>query len=88
MGVGDQCHAQATLSLGKRSVIHCIGGWVAPRAGLDGCGKSCPPTRSQSLDLPACCELLYRLSYPGPMWATVCSKNVNTGKVHNIFYYI
>ena len=19
---------------------HCIGGWVAPRAGLDGCGKS------------------------------------------------
>jgi len=20
--------------------IHCIGGWVGPRAGLDGCGKS------------------------------------------------
>ena len=22
---------------------HCIGGWVGPRAGLDGCGKSRPP---------------------------------------------
>jgi hypothetical protein len=21
---------------------YCIGGWVGPRAGLDGCGKSCP----------------------------------------------
>ena len=21
---------------------HCIGGWVGPRAGLDGCGKSRP----------------------------------------------
>jgi len=21
---------------------HCIGGWVGPRAGLDGCGKSHP----------------------------------------------
>jgi hypothetical protein len=24
---------------------HCIGGWVGPRAGLDGCGKSPPPHR-------------------------------------------
>ena len=23
-------------------VTHCTGGWVGPRAGLDGCGKSCP----------------------------------------------
>jgi hypothetical protein len=22
---------------------HCIGGWVGPRAGLEGCGKSLPP---------------------------------------------
>jgi len=22
---------------------HCTGGWVGPRAGLDGCGKSHPP---------------------------------------------
>jgi hypothetical protein len=22
--------------------VHCIGGWVGPRSGLDGCGKSLP----------------------------------------------
>jgi hypothetical protein len=27
----------------ERPSIHCIGGWVSPRAGLDGCGKSRPP---------------------------------------------
>ena len=26
----------------KRSGTHCTGGWLAPRAGLDGCGKSSP----------------------------------------------
>jgi len=26
----------------ERPGIHCIGGWVGPRAGLDGCGKSRP----------------------------------------------
>jgi len=27
----------------ERPGTHCIGGWVGPRAGLDGCGKSRPP---------------------------------------------
>jgi hypothetical protein len=26
----------------KRPGTHCIGGWVGPRAGLDGCEKSRP----------------------------------------------
>jgi hypothetical protein len=39
---------------------------VGPRAGLDGCGKSRPPTGIQSPDRPARNESLYRLSYPGP----------------------
>jgi hypothetical protein len=26
----------------ERPSTHCIGGWVGPKAGLDGCGKSCP----------------------------------------------
>ena len=26
----------------ERPGTHCIGGWVGPRAGLDGCGKSRP----------------------------------------------
>ena len=43
MGVDGQHHAPAALPPGKRSGIHCIGGWVSPRTGLDGCGKSRPP---------------------------------------------
>jgi len=27
----------------ERPGTNCIGGWVGPRAGLDGCGKSRPP---------------------------------------------
>ena len=30
------------LYLRERPGTHCIGGWVALRAGLDGCGKSHP----------------------------------------------
>jgi len=26
----------------ERPGTHCIGGWVGPRAGLDGCGKTRP----------------------------------------------
>ena len=37
-GVGGQLHALATLPPGKTP-----GGWVGPRAGLDGCRKSHPP---------------------------------------------
>ena len=50
MGVGGQRHALAALPPGKGAGIHRIGGWVGPRAGLDGCGK----TR------------LHRNSIPGP----------------------
>ena len=38
--VDGQRHAPADLPPGKRPSIPCIGGWVGPRAGLDGCGKS------------------------------------------------
>ena len=40
MGVGGQRHAPAALPPGKRPGSLCVGGWVGPRAGLDGCGKS------------------------------------------------
>jgi len=43
MGVGGQHHASAALPPGERSGNHCTGGWVGPRAGLDGCGNSRPP---------------------------------------------
>ena len=52
----------------ERPGTHCKGGWVGPRAGLDGCGKP-RPTEIRSPDRPACSESLYRLSYRGRhMW--------------------
>jgi len=41
-GVGGQRHAPAALLPRKRPNAKCIGGWVDPRVGLDGCGKSHP----------------------------------------------
>ena len=70
-GVGGQRHAPAALPPEKRPGTHFIGGWVGPRAGLDGCGKSHPPTGIRSPDRPARNESLYRLSYPGPVQGTV-----------------
>ena len=41
--VGRQRHAPAALPP-RKTRYHCIGDWVGPRAGLDGCGKfSHPP---------------------------------------------
>jgi len=40
MIVGDQRLALAALPSGKRPGTHCTGGWVGPRAGLDGWGKT------------------------------------------------
>jgi len=37
-GVGGQRHAPTALPR-ERPGTHCIGGWVDPRAGQDGCGK-------------------------------------------------
>jgi hypothetical protein len=41
-GVGGQRHAPAALPPGKRPGTHFIGGWMGPRADLDGCGKISP----------------------------------------------
>jgi len=40
-----------------RTDRHCVGSWVCPRAGLDGCGKSRPHRNS----IPDRSESLYRL---------------------------
>ena len=49
----------------ERSGTHCIGGWVGPSAGLDGCGKSRP--YQDSIPGPfSRSESLYWLHYPGP----------------------
>jgi hypothetical protein len=49
----------------ERPSTHCTGGWVSPRAGLDGCGKS-RPTGIRYPERTARSEWLHRLSYPGP----------------------
>ena len=64
MGVGG-CTTSRPLYPRERPGTHCTGNWVGHRAGLDGCGKSCPPPGFRSPDLPAPSESLYRLSYPG-----------------------
>ena len=64
MWVRGRRHAPALLPPGKRPVTDCTGGWVGPRAGLDGCGNLAP-NGIRSPDLPACSELLYRLRHPG-----------------------
>jgi len=54
----------------ERLGTHCTGGWVGPRAGLEGCGKSRPPphapTGIRSPDHTARSESLNLPSYPGP----------------------
>jgi hypothetical protein len=39
-GVDGQRHDPAAFSPRERICSRCIGGWVDPRTGLDGCGKS------------------------------------------------
>ena len=55
MGVGGQSFSPAALPPGKRVGTHYIGGWVGPRAGLDGRGKSRPQ-----------CDLIPEPSSPYP----------------------
>ena len=40
MGMGDRHHSPAALPPEKRPRTHCTGGWVGPKTGLDGYGKS------------------------------------------------
>jgi len=68
MDVIGQGHVPAALPPGNRLGTNYIGGWVGPRAGLDGCGKS-RPNGIRSTDRPVLSESLYRLSYPCPgLW--------------------
>jgi len=83
-GVGSQRHAPAALPPGKRPGTHCIGGWVGPRAGPDGRGKSRPSTGIRSPDRPARSQSLYRLSYPGPKNLNV---KTNLNSIHRFRSY-
>jgi hypothetical protein len=47
MVVGGQRHAPAALPQERRGT-HYTGGWVSPKSGLDGCGKSPPSPHGES----------------------------------------
>jgi hypothetical protein len=51
--------------LRERPGTHCIGGWVGPRAGLEGCGKY-RSHRDLILGPSSPSESLYQLRYPDP----------------------
>jgi len=54
----------------KRPGTHCIGGWVGPRAGLDG-AENLAPTGIRSQNHPARSESLCLQRYPGQRIARV-----------------
>jgi len=37
-----EVHSPVALPNGKSPDTHCLGGWVSPKTGVDGCGKSRP----------------------------------------------
>jgi hypothetical protein len=86
-GVGQR-HAPAALLPVQTHGIHCIGGWVGPRVGLNGCGKSRPhrdsnpgPPRSQrvairtELSRPTSINLIFfcnRLQHLSWLYRVIC----------------
>jgi hypothetical protein len=67
MGMGCQRYAPVTLPPGKKSDTQ--GGWVGPRADLDGCVKSRPPPGFDSLTVQSVamtCSYIHKL-----LWRTV-----------------
>jgi len=58
---------------------YCTGDWLGLRVGLDGRGRSHPPSGIRSSDRPARSESLYRLRYPYPHRAAVLSMTPVTG---------
>jgi hypothetical protein len=66
MELGVRCHTLPALLPGKRTGTHFTKGWVGPRAGLDGYGKSRLHRDSIPGPSTAVSESLYRLSYADP----------------------
>jgi hypothetical protein len=63
----------------ERPSTHCIGGWVGPRAGLDGYEKYRP--HGNSIPRPsALSQSLYRLSHPDPHCHAVFTQKTERDK--------
>jgi hypothetical protein len=84
MEVGGQRHAPAALPPGKRLGTYCIDGWVSPRAGLGGCGKSCSHRESiPGLSSPQRIAIPTQLSRPD-RWTPSCT----TTCMHTQFWLV
>ena len=68
--VSGQQHAPAALYPRERPGTHFTGGWVGPRAGLDG-AENLVPTGILSRTVQPVAQSLYRLSYRARI--TICS---------------
>ena len=62
-GMGCQRHTPAVLPPAKKTGTHFTVDWLRPKAGLDGCGKSRPPTGFDSQTVQPV-ESLYRVRFP------------------------
>ena len=70
MGVSGQQHAPAALYPRERPGTYFTGGWVGPRAGLDGRKISSPPGFDRGSSNPLT-QSLYRLSYRAHSYAVL-----------------
>ena len=68
--VSGQQYAPAALYARERRGTHCTGGWVGPRVGLDGRGKSLPHLDSIP-DRPALSSVAIPTELPGLLLITV-----------------
>ena len=80
MGMGGQHHAPTALPL-ERPDTHCTGGWVGPRAGLEGCGKSRPhqdsipgPSSRWRVAIPTALSRPKLERYTVDIWSVVATK--------------
>jgi len=64
--VNSQRHAPAAVYSRERPGTHFTGGWLGPRACLDGRNISCPP--GSITELPARSQSLNRLNYPAHVY--------------------
>jgi len=84
-----------TPSPHERPGTHCIGSWVGPRAGLDGCGKSRPhqdatpgPSSPQPVAIPT--ELSHRTLYSLCSFYSYSTKHLlqtTTATVHELPHF-
>jgi hypothetical protein len=72
----------AALPPGKRPGTHSIGGWIGPRAGVDGCGKLCPQ-RDWVSDLSARSDHAIPAVYT---YLCMCSYYCNLGSFFSSLY--